>query len=135
VVRVCAWCQLFLGLKRPLDRWELTHGVCRSCESRLMTVVCAPPTGASARTLPAGTLIVSRDPIGLEAAGELIARAGHTMHVVADRRQSDRRGKQGLVLFNRRRADRRASPPASWTRGYVLIEPSVDPEIANLPSL
>jgi hypothetical protein len=77
-------------------------------------------------------LVVSRDPIGLEAAGSLIARAGHSMLVVADRRRSDRRWRRVPVLFDRRRGERRAPPPDSWRDGYVLIEPIAYPETADL---
>jgi hypothetical protein len=127
VVRVCGWCGLFLGLKRPVDRWELTHGICRSCECKLDTALRPSPTVATPRML-----VVSRDPIGLEAAGKLIARVGHSILVVADRRHSDRRWRRVRVPAEQRRADRRAAPPASWTDGYVLVEPVADPELAEL---
>jgi hypothetical protein len=127
VVRVCAWCRLFLGLKRPADRWEITHGICRSCEHALE----ATP-GASRVWTPMPMLVVSRDPIGLEAAGSLIARAGRAMLVVADRRRSDRRWRGLPVPFDRRRGERRAPPPDSWRDGYVLVEPAAHPDLADL---
>ena len=36
LVRVCAWCQSFIGLTAAegLDRTTLTHGVCRRCAQR-----------------------------------------------------------------------------------------------------
>ncbi len=127
MLRVCAWCRLFLGLKRPLDRWEMTHGICRECEARFNT----PPGPFLMATAPR-ILIVARDPIALEAAGELVARAGHSVRVLADRRQGDRRRRQLPVAVDRRRGDRRAAPPESWARGYLVIDPAADPEIAAL---
>jgi hypothetical protein len=71
--------------------------------------------------------------MGLDAAGQLIARAGHSVLVIADRRHSDRRSRRvAFSLDERRRAGRRAPPPASWDRGYVIIEPVSDQEISQV---
>jgi hypothetical protein len=129
MVRVCAWCRRFLGLKRPLDRWDLTHSICGSCEGRLT----APRLPSTIEPPPTRILIVSKDPMGLDAAGQLIARAGHSVLVIADRRHSDRRSRRATAPRDeRRRVDRRARPPASWERGYVIIEPVSDQEISQL---
>ena len=131
MVRVCAWCRLFLGLKRPLAKWEMTHGVCQTCVDQL-TAGRDGGVSAVSRTV----LVVSRDPIGLKAAGKVIGGAGYPMALVADRRLSERRARNIPVALDRRRGgDRRASPPATWTHGYVLIESSVEPEIAALATL
>jgi hypothetical protein len=129
MVRVCAWCRRFLGLKRPLDRWDLTHSICGPCEDRLT----APRLPSAIEPPPTRILIVSKDPMGLDAAGQLIARAGHSVLVIADRRHSDRRSRRATATRDeRRRVDRRARPPASWERGYVIIEPVSDQEISQL---
>jgi hypothetical protein len=71
--------------------------------------------------------------MGLDAAGQLIARAGDSVLVIADRRHSDRRDRRSRFSRDeRRRADRRGRPPASWDRGYVIIEPDSDQEIAQV---
>jgi hypothetical protein len=129
MVRVCAWCRRFLGLKRPLDRWDMTHSICGWCEPRLT----APRPLSATEPPPTRILIVSGDPMGLDAAGQLIARAGDSVLVIADRRHSDRRERRRTSPRDeRRRVDRRARPPASWDRGYVIIEPDFDQEIAQV---
>jgi hypothetical protein len=107
----------------------MTHSICGSCESRLT----APRLPSTIEPSPTRILIVSGDPMGLDAAGQLIARAGDSVLVIADRRQSDRRARRRTVPRDeRRRVDRRARPPASWARGYVIIEPSSDQEISQV---
>jgi hypothetical protein len=125
VVRVCAWCRLFLGLKGPLQRWTVTHGICPACRDRFGAGPFEPARAA-------GTLVVSEDPLGVEAAGELIGRAAHPTVVLADRRRGDRRRAAVQVSLERRRGDRRAPPPASWARGYFFVESATDPELADL---
>lgn len=129
VVRVCAWCRRFLGLKRPLDRWDMIHSICALCEPRLT----APRPPSVTEPPPTRILIVSADPMGLDAAGQLIARAGDSVLTIADRRHSDRRDRRSRFSGDeRRRADRRAPPPATWDRGYVLIESDSEQEVARL---
>jgi hypothetical protein len=125
MVRVCAWCCLFIGLKRPLQRWTVTHGICASCLDRF-------PAGPSGVTTATETTIVAQDPLGIEAASELIGRAAYPVVLLADRRRADRRRRQLTVAFERRRGDRRAAPPASWAHGYVVVESATDPELAAL---
>ena len=127
MVRVCAWCRLFLGLKRPVDRWVVTHGICPRCQSRLGAGG-VPPTADP----PSGLLVVSGDPMGMEAAARLIGRSGDPVMCVADRRRSERRRRQIPVAVERRRAARRTPTPASWADGYVLVESAQDREIAAL---
>jgi hypothetical protein len=81
---------------------------------------------------PTGILVVSGDPMGLEAAARLIGRSGHPVMCVADRRRSERRRRQIPVSVERRRSDRRTPPPASWADGYVLVDSALDHEIAAL---
>jgi hypothetical protein len=50
-------------------------------------------------------LIVARDPIALKAADQFLARPGHSVLVVTDRRRSDRREKRAPIPFERRCAD------------------------------
>jgi hypothetical protein len=127
MVRVCAWCRLFLGLKRPVDRWVVTHGICPRCQSHL-DVAGVPPDADP----PRGILVVAGDPMGLEAAARLIGRSGPPVMCVADRRRSERRRRQVPVAVERRRAVRRTPPPASWADGYVLVDAVLDHEIAAL---
>jgi hypothetical protein len=77
-------------------------------------------------------LIVSQDPLGFEAASELIGRAWYPMVLLADRRRADRRQSRVPAAVERRRGDRRAAPPASWTHGYVVVDPATDLEVAAL---
>jgi hypothetical protein len=77
-------------------------------------------------------LVVSGDPLGMEAASELIGRAAYPLVLLADRRRADRRRAGVHVPVERRRVDRRAAPPASWARGYVVVESATDPELAAL---
>ena len=127
MVRICSCCRLFLGLKSPVERWTVTHGVCEACRERFQL-------GASGRVaMETATLIVSNDPIGVEAASALIGRAVYPMVVLADRRRGDRRRRRTPVPVERRRGDRRTAPPASWARGYVVVETSTpDPELVAL---
>jgi hypothetical protein len=125
MVRVCAWCCLFIGLKRPVQRWTVTHGICASCRDRF-------PAGPSGITAATEMIIVSQDPLGIEAASELIGRAAYPVALVADRRRGDRRRRQVTVAVERRQGARRAVPPASWTRGYVVVESAIDSELAAL---
>jgi hypothetical protein len=125
VVRVCAWCCRFIGLKRPLQRWTVTHGICASCQERF-------PLGPSGVPTATGMLIVSQDPLGIEAASELIGRAAYPMVLLADRRHAGRRHKRVPVTVERRRGDRRAAPPESWAKGYVVVDAAIDQELAAL---
>jgi hypothetical protein len=77
-------------------------------------------------------LIVAQDPLGVEAASELIGRAAYPMVLLTDRRRGDRRRKRRQVTVERRRGDRRAVPPASWAQGYVAVDAETDLELAAL---
>jgi hypothetical protein len=35
VIRVCGWCDCFLGLKPPEHLWTVTHGICVPCEAAM----------------------------------------------------------------------------------------------------
>lgn len=36
MIRVCADCRRFLGIKRPWFNWSITHGLCRVCFQKVM---------------------------------------------------------------------------------------------------
>jgi hypothetical protein len=123
VVRVCAWCRVFLGLKRPVQRWTVTHGICPSCSERFALGPAGIPEAASQ------VLVVSEDPLGLEAASALLGRATCPTFVLTDRRRVDRRRKNRPVPTDRRGGDRRAPLPASWADGYLVVESTASLEL------
>ena len=63
---------------------------------------------------------------------ELLARTfarDPTVRLVWDRREHDRREAASPVPEDRRRRDRRASPPASWERfQYLVVSPMDEPQ-------
>lgn len=36
MIRQCAWCLLILGEVSPLSDKNVTHGICKECEDKLM---------------------------------------------------------------------------------------------------
>ena len=34
MVKVCAWCERFLGIKEPVENPTVTHGICQPCFAR-----------------------------------------------------------------------------------------------------
>ena len=66
---------------------------------------------------------------------ELLARTfadDATVHVIWDRRARDRRQAEAPVHEDRRRQDRRCSPPSSWEHfQFVLVSP---PSTSRTPS-
>jgi hypothetical protein len=126
MIRVCAWCRLFLGLSPPYGGWELTHTICLPCRSRLGQ---EPPPAHEASAMR--TLIVAREGYALDArtALELAGPSPPTL-VLVDRRRTERRRIATAVGPDRRRDDRRTSPPATWRRGFMLRRPAAVPETA-----
>jgi hypothetical protein len=114
---------LFLGLKRPVDRWHVTYGICPSCQVHWRTAPRRLALGEASRLL-----ILSGDSPGIEAAGQLIGQSGRSLVVLMDRRTSERRRRQISVARDRRQTDRRRSAPASWADGYVFVPEAPDPE-------
>lgn len=88
IIRVCAWCALFMGVKLPLERWEMTHGICRPCCLR-GDVWVSPP---SVRGQPRSLLILPRrvPPVSAHLAIPALAYLEPTT-VIWDRRYGDRR--------------------------------------------
>jgi hypothetical protein len=126
MIRVCAWCRLFLRLSPPYANWELTHTICLPCRSRLGQE--APPALDSSAMR---TLIVSRDGYAIDAKTALeLAGSGPPTLVLVDRRRTERRRLAAAVCPDQRRHDRRTSPPASWRRGFMLRWPVAVPETA-----
>lgn len=35
MIRLCAWCQVIMGQKEPLDDKQVTHGICPECQEEL----------------------------------------------------------------------------------------------------
>jgi hypothetical protein len=35
VIRICGWCDRFLGLTSPEHLWTVTHGICVPCEAAM----------------------------------------------------------------------------------------------------
>src|SRR5262249_18119676 len=116
MVRVCAWCCLLLGLKRPVDRWYVTYGICPSCQAYWRTAPRRPAMDDATRLLARAGVA-----LGSGAAGQLVGHPGRSMVVIMDRRASERRRRQISVSRDRRQADRRRPAPASWADGYVFI--------------
>lgn len=34
MIRKCAWCKKFMGIKRPLLDFSITHGICKKCRRK-----------------------------------------------------------------------------------------------------
>jgi hypothetical protein len=118
MIRVCAWCRLFLGLTPPHGKWDLTHTICPPCRSRLRQEVAPALDSSAVRTLivsPHGFALDSRT--ALELAGSDLPTL-----VLVDRRRSERCGVE----------DRRASAPTSWRRGFIWRNPVAVPETVPL---
>jgi len=114
VIRVCAWCNLFLGLKAPVHDWRVTHGICESCRAHVESdcQIVPPPSGP--------LLILSRrPPPGSEPFGlppEIVA-ARPTVRL-------DRRGVDLTQRSAYRGPDRRAPGSDVPPRGWMLVRPS-----------
>ena len=128
MIRVCAWCRLFLGLKAPYGTWELTHTICSPCGRSRLGREAPPAYDASAMR----TLIVAQSGYALDAktALELAGSSPPTL-VLVDRRRTERRRVATAIWPDRRRDDRRTSPPASWRRGFMMRWPVAVPATAD----
>ena len=120
MIRVCAWCRLFLGLKAPYQNWQVTHTICLPCLSRVRRDVPVTRDTSAVRTL-----IVARGEYALDAkTARELAGSGPPTVVLIDRRRNERRRFATAVMPDQRRDDRRTSPPASWRQGFLLRWPA-----------
>jgi hypothetical protein len=102
MVRVCAWCQRYLGSMEPFHDPTISHGICSDCVER-------DPLD------DAPVLVVSR---GRERAIPVLRsllRGAPEIAIVVDRRGHDRRGDSDhgrpvAYVVERRETDRRRSP-------------------------
>jgi hypothetical protein len=113
MIRVCAWCELFLGVKPPFQKWEITHSICRPCRLFVLAEVTPHPVWGQPRAL----LILPRGapPVVAHLAIPALAYVQPTT-VMWDRRYRDR-GRAGTAAVQRGDVRRR-------TPGPVLIPPS-----------
>jgi hypothetical protein len=87
MVLVCAWCSRFLGMKEPLERVELSHGICHICSVRLNWV---DEEGLTRRGIP--TLVVGKSRKDLVPLLKDLLRAVPEIRITIDRRERERRG-------------------------------------------
>lgn len=115
MIRVCAWCGLFIGVKSPFHAWEVTHGICAPCRARLEGVGVAEPLPP-----PRALLILShRAPPGdgpLTLPPEVYATPTAVLW--------DRRMAEVATRAEYRGEDRRA-PGSELTQGWMLVRPWV----------
>jgi hypothetical protein len=131
MIRVCAWCRLFLGLSPPYGNWDVTHTICLSCRSRLGQE--SPPAHDWSAMR---TLILAREGYALDARTALeLAGSGPPTLVLVDRRRTERRRVATAVRPDHRLDDRRMSPPASWRRGFMLRWPAAVPATSSFAAL
>lgn len=99
LVRVCAWCQRFLGtLETPHAKGAISHGICLACSVRHQWA--EPPT-----------LVVCRSRAALLPVLQEMVRGTPAIPVVVDRRQGERRGADAAGAEDRRFSARRCSTP------------------------
>jgi len=121
VKALCSWCQAegspaFLGEREPLDNPADTFGV---CARHLAEVLTAPRSRPSAN---AQLLIVVA--IGDRSLYEYLSRGlarVDGVHVLLERRQSERRGPSRSVSWDRRQADRRQLRGVVQSMGCTFI--------------
>ena len=77
MVRVCAWCERYLGVKDS-ETISVTHGICAPCLTRQEWA--DPPT-----------LIVSREREGLLQLFRTLLRGAPEIEIIVDRRVAQRR--------------------------------------------
>jgi hypothetical protein len=108
MVRVCAWCQKYLGSLEPFLDPAISHGICRDCVERdslddAPVLVVSP---GRARAIPmlktllrgAPEIAIVVDRRGCERRGECEADHGRPVAYVVNRRASDRRRAPSLYL-------------------------------------
>jgi hypothetical protein len=98
MVRVCAWCQRYLGIKHS-HQGGISHGICRPCAARQHW-----------KEVP--VLVVSPDLRYCVPVLEELLRGKPEIRIVMEQRNSDRRSgaerRRGRRLADSARSDRRA---------------------------
>ena len=84
MVCICAWCEKYLGVKEPLESFEVSHGICPVCRARQDLE--RPPT-----------LVISKTRADALPFLEGLLKGTPPIPVVVDRRTGDRRCEQALV--------------------------------------
>jgi hypothetical protein len=97
MVRVCAWCQRYLGIKHP-HQGGISHGICRTCAARQ-------------QWKQAPVLVVSPELEHVLPVLEELLRGKPEIRVVLDRRGGERRN-----AAERRKAKRRPDVPRNDRR-------------------
>ena len=81
MVCICAWCEKYLGVKEPLETFEVSHGICPVCRARQELE--RPPT-----------LVISKTRADALPVLEGLLKGTPAIPVVVDRRTYDRRGEK-----------------------------------------
>jgi hypothetical protein len=82
MVKVCAWCEKYMGSREPLHNPGVSHGICDECVER-ETLGGAP------------VLVVSRDRSGAIPMLQTLLRGAPEIAIVVDRRSEERRRTNG----------------------------------------
>jgi hypothetical protein len=103
MVRVCAWCQKYLGSIEPFHDPAISHGICRDCVER--------------DSLDDGpVLVVSPGRARAVPVLQTLLRGAPEIAIVVDRRGRQRRGDESdhgrpvAYVVDRRETDRRRAP-------------------------
>jgi len=109
MVRVCAWCQKYMGSMEPFHEPAISHGICGDCVERdslddAPVLVVSP---GRARAIPmlktllrgAPEIAIVIDRRGHERRGERDDDHGRPVAYVVDRRETDRRRAPSLYLI------------------------------------
>src|SRR5215510_10405950 len=118
MIRVCAWCRIFLGVKPPFSRWVVTHGICGLCQTMLGRSAADLPS----RPRPRNILILSRQAPPVTAHLSLPGRAYlEPVLVLWDRRvRLSHADDPGIPKPDRR--DRHTAGAVRMTHGFLFIE-------------
>jgi hypothetical protein len=117
VIRVCAWCNRFQGLRPPYGRPEITHGLCATCEAMVRGGRAATADAARAHYV----VVIDRDrPDLLSKLTRWVAPWTDQVTVVADRRVCERRAVPRPDTQDRRSRGARVSPLAVVERPVAM---------------
>jgi len=116
VIRVCAWCSVFLGVKAPLQDWRVTHGICERCRAHVESghQMVPPPPGAL-------LILAHRPPLGFEP-----PRLPPEVLAVRPVVRLDRRGAGVTRPSAYRGLDRRSRRSDFLRCGWMLVRPVPD---------
>jgi len=127
----CSWCRAegtpaYLGEREPLENEGDTYGVC----SRHMLQVLTAPRPRHSGSVQLLIVVALRD----RSLYDYLSRGLATVdgvHVLLERRQSDRRGPARPVMLERRQAERRHPRGVVHSMGctFVRFSPLVNPAI------